>query len=113
MVKTGHDHLLSLQDGRAVYIDAEKVADVTAHAAFRQSARSASALYDFQAAEENRETMTFPSPTSDRRVNRLWQLPRNRRELVERRKALEAWAESTCGMVGRSPDHVGSGGPVR
>ena len=108
MVKTGHDHLLSLQDGRAVYIDAEKVADVTAHAAFRQSARSASALYDFQAAEENRETMTFPSPTSDRRVNRLWQLPRNRRELVERRKALEAWAESTCGMVGRSPDHVGS-----
>lgn len=108
MVKSGRDHLRSLQDGRAVYINAEKVADVTEHSAFRNSIASACGLYDFQSAPENVERMTFVSPTSGARVNRLWELPRTRRELVDRRGALEAWAEATCGMIGRSPDHVGS-----
>jgi 4-hydroxyphenylacetate 3-monooxygenase len=108
MVKTGHDHLRSLQDGRAVYINAEQVADVTTHSAFRNSIASACGLYDYQAAPENIERMTFVSPSSGARVNRLWELPRSRRELVDRRSALESWAEATCGMIGRSPDHVGS-----
>lgn len=108
MVKTGSDHLRSLQDGRAIYIDGEKVRDVTTHPAFRNAVASACGLYDFQAAPENLARMTFASPTSGRRVSRLWQLPRNAGELAERRKALEAWATTTCGMIGRSPDHVGS-----
>ena len=33
--KTGEDHLRSLRDG-PVYIDGERVADVTAHPAFRR-----------------------------------------------------------------------------
>jgi 4-hydroxyphenylacetate 3-monooxygenase len=52
--------------------------------------------------------MTCVSPTSGRNVNKLWQLPKSHRDLVARRRALEAWAETTCGMLGRSPDHVGS-----
>lgn len=109
MVKRGSDHLRSLKDDRAVFIDAAQVADVTTHPAFCQSAASIAALYDFQANDANRDLMTFTSPSaSGRRVNRLWQLPTSLRELVERRRALEAWAELSCGMLGRSPDHVGS-----
>src|SRR5262245_4597788 len=52
--------------------------------------------------------MTFVSPTSGERVNRMWQLPTSHAELVERRQALESWAELSCGMLGRSPDHVAS-----
>lgn len=106
MVKIGSDHLKSLQDGRAVYINSEKVDDVTVHPAFRRSVQSACGLYDYQAAHP--EMMTFLSPTSGKPVNRLWQLPKNQRDLVARRHALSAWAETTCGMLGRSPDHVGS-----
>ena len=108
MVKTGRDHLRSLQDGRAVLIDAQRVDDVTTHPAFRRSAATAASLYDFQADPANLDLMTFQSPSSGEPVNRLWQLPRSREELVLRREALAAWAASTCGMVGRSPDHVGS-----
>ncbi|MFO1085906.1 MAG: 4-hydroxyphenylacetate 3-hydroxylase N-terminal domain-containing protein [Reyranellaceae bacterium] len=108
MAKRGSDHLRSLQDGRSIFIDAERVADVTTHGAFQQSARSIGALYDYQADAANIDWMTFTSPTSRGQVNRLWQLPRSHRELVERRRALEAWAELSCGMLGRSPDHVGS-----
>ena len=39
--KSGTDHLSSLRDGRAVYIDGERVGDVTAHPAFRNAAHAA------------------------------------------------------------------------
>src|SRR5437868_7480540 len=105
--KTGEDHLRSLRDGRAVYIDGERVADVTTHPAFRNAVRSAAALYDFQARPENLELMTFPVE-GGRRVNRSWQMPTSYDELVQRRRALVAWAELSCGFMGRSPDHVAS-----
>jgi 4-hydroxyphenylacetate 3-monooxygenase len=106
MVKTGSDHLKSLKDGRAVYINSKRVDDVTTDPAFSRSVGSACKLYDYQAA--NLEKMTFVSPTSGKNVNKLWQLPKSHRDLVARRRALEAWAETSCGMLGRSPDHVGS-----
>jgi 4-hydroxyphenylacetate 3-monooxygenase len=106
--KTGAEHIKSLKDGRTVYIDGKLVADVTEHPAFRNSVRSAAALYDFQARPENIETMTFTPEGSNRRVNRCWQLPRNYAEMVQRRKALQKWAALSCGFMGRSPDHVAS-----
>jgi 4-hydroxyphenylacetate 3-monooxygenase len=105
-VRNGQDHLESLRDGRDVSINDERVADVTIHEAFRNSVRSAARLYDFQADPANIEAMTFASPDSGRRVSRCWQLPRSHAELVERRRALEAWAGLHFGFMGRSPDHV-------
>ena len=57
--KTGADHLRSLRDGRAVYIDGERVADVTTHPAFGNAVHTAAALYDHQARPENLERLTF------------------------------------------------------
>lgn len=107
MTKTGQDHLDSLRDGRSVYLDGQLVGDVVDHPAYRNAIKTTAALYDFQAAPENQELMTFESPTGAR-VNRCWQLPESYDELVQRRKALEAWAEQTNGFLGRSPDHVAS-----
>src|SRR5882724_139910 len=106
--KTGADHIKSLKDGRTVYIDGKLVADVTEHPAFRNSIKSAAALYDFQARPENIELMTFSPDGSSRRINRAWQMPRSHAEMVHRRKALQAWAALSCGFIGRSPDHVAS-----
>lgn len=46
--KTGAEHIKSLRDGRTVYLDGKLVGDVTEHEAFRNSVRSAAALYDFK-----------------------------------------------------------------
>ena len=108
MIKDGKKHLASLRDGREVYIDGERVADHVEHPAFRNAIRSAATLFDYQAQADNVERMTFESPRSGDRVNRMWQLPATYAELVERRRALESWAELTCGFLGRSPDHVAS-----
>jgi 4-hydroxyphenylacetate 3-monooxygenase len=106
--KTGADHLRSLKDGRTVYIDGKLVDDVTTHAAYRKAVASAALLYDYQARPENTELMTFMPEGGTRRVNRCWQMPRNQHELVQRRKALQAWAQVSYGFLGRSPDHVAS-----
>src|ERR1700759_5698515 len=43
---TGAEYLESLHDGREVYVYGDRVADVTAHPAFRNTARSVARLYD-------------------------------------------------------------------
>jgi 4-hydroxyphenylacetate 3-monooxygenase len=106
--KTGAEHIKSLKDGRTVYIDGKLVADVTEHPAFRNAVKSAAMLYDFQAKPENIELMTFVPNGSNRRVNRSWQMPRNYGEMVQRRKAMQAWAAVSYGFMGRSPDHLAS-----
>ena len=106
--KTGAEHVKSLQDGRTVYIDGKLAGDVTEHAAFRNSVKSAAMLYDFQARPENIELMTFKPNGANRRVNRAWQMPRNYTEMVQRRKAMQAWAQLSYGFMGRSPDHLAS-----
>ena len=108
MVRTGQQYLESLRDGRQVYLDGELITDVVDHPAYRNAVRSTAALYDYQAAPENLEAMTFESPTSGELVNRCWQLPESYEELVTRRRAMERWAECTLGYMGRSPDHVAS-----
>jgi 4-hydroxyphenylacetate 3-monooxygenase len=106
-VRSGADHVQSLRDGRAVYLDGKRVEDVTTDQAYRNAVASAAALYDYQAQTDTVERMTFDIG-GGRRINRSWQLPHSYTELVERRHALVAWAEQTCGFMGRSPDHVAS-----
>ena len=106
-MKTGEQHLASLRDGRAVLIDGARVDDVTQHPAFRRSVASFGRLYDFASAPENRDLMTFEAPNGGR-ASRIWELPRNHAEIVQRRRALEAWARLHAGFLGRAPDHVAS-----
>ncbi len=106
--KTGADHIKSLKDGRTVYIDGKLAGDVTKHPAFRNAVKASADLYDFQSRPENLELMTFRPNGSNRRVNRAWQMPRNLEEMVQRRKALQAWSALSGGFLGRSPDHLAS-----
>ncbi|MCY4498215.1 MAG: hypothetical protein OXC14_13110 [Rhodospirillaceae bacterium] len=108
MPKDGTQHLEALRDGREIYINGELVDDVTTHRAFRNSTRSIASLYDFQAAGDNVERMTFASPATGDRVNLQWRLPTCYEELAKRRQAIEAWNEVHFGFMGRAPDHVAS-----
>ena len=108
MSRTGADYRQSLDDGRAVYLYGKRVDRVNGHPAFRNAINSVANLYDFQSRPENLESMTFVSPGSGDRVSRMWQLPKTHVELVERRQALVAAAETHFGFMGRSPDHVAS-----
>ena len=47
-VKTGADHMESLRDGRNIFIDGERVDDVTTHPAFQHTVRSAAAQVRYE-----------------------------------------------------------------
>lgn len=108
MTKNGSAHLASLRDGRSIYLDGQRVDDVTTHPAFQNVCKTAAALYDMQASPEFEKLLTYESPRTGERVNRAWELPRSYDELVSRREALQRWQEPHLGFLGRSPDHVAS-----
>jgi 4-hydroxyphenylacetate 3-monooxygenase len=107
MTRSGQDYLAGLNDGRCIFLDGKRVADVTTDDAFRNVAASMAKLFDFAHAPGNRGLMTFEMPEGGS-ANRIWQLPTSLAELQERRKALEAWASIHAGFMGRAPDHVAS-----
>jgi 4-hydroxyphenylacetate 3-monooxygenase len=109
MIKTGAQHIKMLKDGRQAYINGQLAGDVTEHPSFRRTVHTIGMLYDFQSRPDNIELMTFEvAKGSGNRANRIWQLPNDYQDLVERRKALEAWTELHGGFLGRAPDHVAS-----
>ena len=106
MLRTGADYLESLRDGRKVYIGGELVEDVTAHPAFRNAAASFAMLYDRKRDPENVEAMSYEE--SGERCTAWFLMPRTREDLVKRMETHRRIAAWSCGLLGRSPDHVAS-----
>lgn len=105
-MRNAQQYTEGLRDGRTVYIDGERVSDVTRHPAFRGAVGSIGRLYDLACDPANRDLMTFTSPSTGEPVNRSFMIPRSEDDLVLRRKALKRLAEETFGLMGRGPEHV-------
>jgi len=106
-LRTGAQFLADIAlNPRSIVVDGEICTDPTTHPAFAAAAASIAKLYDFAAAPENREVMTYASPVDGQPVLRACQIPRSHADLTAKRIASEKWAELTFGLMGRSPDHV-------
>src|SRR5205807_4614298 len=104
--RTGTQYLAGLRDGRTIWLEGERVADVTTHPKLRRAAATIASLYDLQHRPELVERMTFRSPSSGEPVSLSYLAPQTCDDLLRRRAALEVVAESHGGMLGRSPDYV-------
>ena len=104
--RSGAEYLAGLRDEREVWIDGERVADVTDDPRLGRGARAIAALYDLQVDPASRDEMTYCSPTSGERVGLSFIEPRSPEDLVRRRKMFQRWAERGVGMIGRSPDYL-------
>ena len=102
---TGADYLARLRDDREIWLDGERVKDVTTHPAFRNTARTLARLYDLQHDPAYRDVLTVPGPNGDR-IGTSFIQPRSVEDLVKRREMVYTWAIETCGMMGRSPDFL-------
>ena len=60
---TGAEYLESLRDGREVWLYGERVADVTTHPAFRNTARMIARLYDALHDPKLKEVLTMATDT--------------------------------------------------
>src|SRR6185436_17038274 len=93
-----------MRDGRAVYIGAERVEDVTSHPAFREGAKTVAGLYDIKADAQMKELFSYDE--DDESISLYWLRCRNRDDLTRRMRCCKAIADATYGFVGRSPDQV-------
>ncbi|MFJ6575873.1 4-hydroxyphenylacetate 3-hydroxylase family protein [Streptomyces sp. NPDC091368] len=103
MTRSGHEYLEGLRDGREVWLDGERVADVTAHPAFRASAASFAGLYDLADDPAHRPVLVRDG------VRRAGLVPRSYEDLVARRRAFRTTARASYGFLGRTPDYMAAG----
>jgi 4-hydroxyphenylacetate 3-monooxygenase len=105
-MRHGDDYIASLRDGRAVYLDGERVKDVTAYPAFAEPIRLIAETYDRARAAGEDPVLTFAGSTAGVRHSSMWLPPRAAEDLGARRRVHRFWAEPSYGLMGRTPDHV-------
>ena len=116
MLATGRRKLERMRDGRAVYIGAERVDDVTAHPAFRQGAQTIAELYDLKADPAKRELFSYEE--NGERYGLQWLRCRTRDDLARRMRALQGERRRDLRLhrplarAGRRADHRAGDEPV-
>ena len=104
--RTGAEYIKGLQDNPpTVYLNGQKVQDVTTHPGLRNGVHTMAKLLDMQHNELKSE-MTYESPTTGNPVGMSFLTPRTHEDLNRRRTMMHHWARATCGMMGRSPDFM-------
>src|SRR6202012_3647880 len=104
---TGESYLESLRDGREVWIDGERVGDVTPHPAFRNAARSVAALDDAVAAPELRGVRVSQA-ADGLTTHRFFRPSYDSDDLLASREAIATWSRMSYGYMGRTPDYKAS-----
>lgn len=105
-IRTGAAYLDSLHDDREIWIDGERIRDVTTDRRFAGAAGTMAELCDLQNDPALLDRMTYRSPTSGERVGMSFIQPASVDDLIRRRDMIKTWMDATCGMFGRSPDYM-------
>ncbi len=105
--RTGQQYIDGLKERpREIWMEGERVKDVTTHPKLRNGVESVAALYDMQHKSSLSEEMTFASPSTGDPVGLSFMVPRTVEDLKRRREMMAKWAWASCGMMGRSPDFM-------
>jgi 4-hydroxyphenylacetate 3-monooxygenase len=101
---TGTDFLASLDDGREVWFEGERINNVTTHPAFRNSARSIARLYDALHDPELKDDLTLVDKFGIT-THKFFAPSYSVHELVAARQAIATWQRMGYGWMGRTPDY--------
>ncbi|MDG1859115.1 MAG: 4-hydroxyphenylacetate 3-hydroxylase N-terminal domain-containing protein [Emcibacteraceae bacterium] len=102
-IMTGAEYKESLQDGREVWVQGEKVEDVTKHPAFERVINEMARIYQLQHEADSQDTMSFVNDDGVR-ISYSYSMPKNYDDLMKRRDNTAFWAKESLGMFGRFPD---------
>ena len=104
MIRTGEQYKDSIRDGREVYINGERVKDVTAHPQFKPLIDIRARIYDMQHDAATREVMTV---VEDGEVNAIGNaLPYTQEDWWAKRRATDTVLETVGGVVTRVGDET-------
>jgi 4-hydroxyphenylacetate 3-monooxygenase len=103
-MRRGADYLAEIgADGRHIFLDGERLSDVTSHPGFAGAAQVVASLYE--GAFGNAELSFDDGGTT---YSAMWLQPHSAQDIGRRRSVHRHWAEGSFGLMGRTPDHAAS-----
>jgi 4-hydroxyphenylacetate 3-monooxygenase oxygenase component len=103
--RTGEEFLKGLRrTDRELWLGDERVDDVTGHPALTGAAHALAAVFDRQ--HDYADDCLMPDAETGEPVNVSHIIPRSKEDLQRRRRGLVRIAESTVGLMGRTPDYM-------
>ncbi|HLI13254.1 MAG TPA: 4-hydroxyphenylacetate 3-hydroxylase family protein [Alphaproteobacteria bacterium] len=106
MLRTGQEYRESLRDGRAVWINGERVKDVTTHPAFKPIVDVRARFYDMAHEAKYRELMSYVDEQSNEPCNRALKLPKTQADWDDKRRYVDAQMKDVGGVVVRMGDET-------
>ena len=104
MIRTGEQYREGLRDGREVWIDGERVKDVTRHPSLKPIIDIRARMYDMQHDNEHAATLTYQDNGSQHSIfNRL---PKAQQDWHDKWKAVDTVMEDIGGVVTRVGDET-------
>ncbi len=105
-IKTGKAYIESLRDDRDLYVNGERVGDVTAHGPYKGIINEMADHYDRFHDPEIQSRMTFPSPKDGAPVSNSFLLTTTWDEMLQRIDGETLRKDHTYGLMGRLPDFM-------
>ncbi len=105
-IRTGAEYRQGLKDRRAVYVNGERVKDVTTYPPFQRTVGTIAALYDLQHDPACQSLITYPSPKTGRLAGLSFLITETAEDVARRARSEEFRAEATFGLMGRLPDFM-------
>ena len=102
-VRNGEQYLEGLRDDREVWLQGERVKDVTQHPGLCQSAKTLASFMDRQSDPEYQDIVTFKE--DGKRIATSFLVPKSKEDVISRGEAFYEWAKWSNGMFGRTPDY--------
>jgi len=110
MIRTPEQYIESLRDGRVIFLDGEKVADITKHPSFKGSINARAYSYALCHDPQFKDLLTIEED-GDRYLF-LWNQPKNSEDLIRRRELYITCMRWGAGMSGMGPDALAASGVV-
>ncbi|HVT55799.1 MAG TPA: 4-hydroxyphenylacetate 3-hydroxylase family protein [Xanthobacteraceae bacterium] len=104
MIRTGSEYLQSIRDSREIYINGERVRDVTAHPMFKPLVSIRARIYDMQHEPATRHIMSYEENRETHAINN--KLPNTREDWWDKRRATDTVFEEIGGVVTRVGDET-------
>ena len=102
--RTGRQFLAGLQREREVWLEGKRIPNVVTEPKLAGAAQALADVFDLQHREAKR--CLVPDPETGESINASHMIPRSRADLRVRHACLEAIAEYSVGLMGRTPDYM-------
>lgn len=104
MIRTGDEYRAGLRDGREVWMDGERVTDVTTHAAFKPIVDVRARMYDMQHEAAYQDRLTYVD--DNQRHTIFYRPPREQKDWHDKIGAVDAVMKDIGGVVTRVGDET-------